>query len=93
MIIYKYTIPFVPSNIEKFVTYSSAKIIKVAIQHKLITLWVAIDDNDPKVTKECSILVTGTGWRNEGISVADAVKGYLDTLFFEDGTVWHVFEM
>jgi hypothetical protein len=72
----------------KGLQFADFKILKVGIQNNRITVWVATEVS--RGVAMPSIYITGTGWEDVRLSVDSQ---YLDTLFFEDGTVWHVFEM
>lgn len=90
----KYQIPFTPGTVQSFSTYAGSKVIKIAIQQGIVTLWCVCDDRTRGLYIP-RILILGTGWECEEYanSVDTLSSGYLDTLFFPDGTVWHVFEL
>lgn len=89
MVVLKYQVPFTPGTSQHFQTFVGYKILKVGLQNGIVTLWVAVDySNYSKGIARPGIYITGTGWDNDSLSVNSP---FLDTLFFEDGTVWHVF--
>lgn len=88
MKVLKYQVPFTPGTSQHFQTFADFKVLKVGLQNGIITVWVATETSRGVATP--GIYITGTGWENKELSTNTP---YLDTLFFEDGTVWHVFEM
>lgn len=63
-----------------------AKVLKVALQHGVLTLWVLVDPKET-ATQRRLFAVYGTGHEIDDT----ARMTYLDTVF--DGSfVWHVFE-
>ena len=65
----------------------SAALLKVAMQDNCITAWYCIDTDDTKFTVD-KFHCIGTGWDLENYPDID----YVDTLFDNEGFVWHIYQ-
>ena len=81
-IIYKYNLNFTEKSIEIAI---GAKLLSVSEQHGDIILW-AMHDKAENETERLTFHIVGTGQ-----PFSDFNCEYFDTVFMNDGLVWHIF--
>jgi hypothetical protein len=84
--IYKYPLEFRGSSYTVVEMPAGAVVLKLAMQDGKETLWAIVDPEADTV--EYSVMYSGTGWRLT--AEIDKWK-YIETLFSNDGSVWHYF--